>query len=418
MNDEIREKLSAYLDGALSEMDRRDVEERLARSEELRLELEALRAVSSAVKGLPKQPLPVGFMARLEARRARGESPKRTYYVLPPSYRPLAFALSSAIVALVIWDKQTARTVYEPRPGWDSEVAKVRSAAEAPASVDVSGQIAAADARKADDAPETAKKEEGRKFGALSTFGKHISAPGKPLGFDEGAGASANLLSGAAGMSGGGGLAKSAAPAASAPAAPPAPQPAQVEALDGTKTDSYNARSEEERSAINEKLYQDLEREKKSMGIAKIMDKDAEPEREDTSGREIMTLRASPEPPSVAKRAARSLAATRGAFKAKQSAPLERRPDGIAVKALALRSADALFTAWAAAGLPGKPPEVKFPEQMALFLAGPQGCGITDVQERKKLIVVLYKDAGFDDPAARVRAVPLSPKPAVVKPAP
>ncbi|MCR4296399.1 MAG: hypothetical protein NUW21_12750, partial [Elusimicrobia bacterium] len=79
------------------------------------------------------------------------------------------------------------------------------------------------------------------------------------------------------------------------------------------------------------------------------------------------------------------------------------------------RLAESLAAAWAAAGLPGEPPAVKFPGQMAVFLAGPEGCGITGVQNRKKLLVVLYKTSGFDDPSARVRAVARSPKPVVVK---
>jgi len=185
MNDDIREKLSAYLDGALSDADRRAVEVEVDRSEELRRELEALRAVSAAVKGLPKEKLPDGFAARLESRRAReAAAPAREYFVLPPSYRPLALALSSAVVALVIWD----RTVTRPDPvvpsgGWDSEKIAVKSAAEAPASIDVSGQLSSLSASAESAADEIAKKEDAGAAagGAASTFGKKFNAPGKPL---------------------------------------------------------------------------------------------------------------------------------------------------------------------------------------------------------------------------------------------
>ena len=51
MNDETRELLSAYLDGALPEGERRALEARLASSAELRGALEDLRSVSKAVKG-------------------------------------------------------------------------------------------------------------------------------------------------------------------------------------------------------------------------------------------------------------------------------------------------------------------------------------------------------------------------------
>ena len=149
MNDDIREKLSAYLDGALSETERRAVELEISRSEDMRLELEALRAVSAAVKGLPKEKLPAGFAARLEARRAReGSTPPRDYFILPPSYRPLAFALSTAVVALVVWDgRQTSPDPVAQRVGWDSERVGMKSAAEAPPSVDVSGQLSAMGSR-------------------------------------------------------------------------------------------------------------------------------------------------------------------------------------------------------------------------------------------------------------------------------
>ncbi len=404
MNDELREKLSAYLDGALSEMDRKDIEERLARSEEMRLELEALRAVSASVKGLPKENLPAGFAARLEARRARGEKPERAYFILPPAYRPLAFALSSAVVALVIWDKNNPSKEYaEPHVGWEGDRIAVKSAAEAPPSVDVSGQLSAMKVGAKLSEDESAKKEDaGKADDANSTFGKHLSAPGKPFGIAESAGA----LAGGSGM-----IARQAAavsPAAPA-AASPAP-PSEKEPLED-KNAPLIARNEEERSAINERLYKGFEEEKKRMGIARIMDKDSEGDRR-ASGQDVMALQASPEAPALDRvdRAPSKSASARGALRAKaeRSAPT--------LQALALRSADALFTAWAAAGLPGKPPAVKFPGEMALFLAGPAGCGITDVQERKKLIVVLYKNAGFDDASARVRAVPLSSKPVVVKP--
>ncbi len=133
---------------------------------------------------------------------------------------------------------------------------------------------------------------------------------------------------------------------------------------------------EEERSAANERLYQGLEEEKKRMGIVKIIDKDAE------------------------------------------AAPRGRSPGDSAVKAIALKSSEALQTAWAAAGLPGEPPTIDFPKQMAVFLAGPPGCGIVTIQNRKKFVAVLYKDAGFDDASARVRAITPSPKPIVLKLAP
>ena len=398
MNDNIRERLSAYLDGALSDQERRAVEVEISRSEEMRLELEALRAVSGAVKGLPREKLPAGFMARLEARRVRESSkPQRDYFVLPPSYRPLAFALSTAVVALVIWDRTHTPTEFvTPRAGWDNERVSVKSAADAPPSIDVSGQVAALDgkARSLENTVESAKKEDSAdKMSASSTFGKHISAPGKPLEIAE---SNATSASG----SGGAKLAATAAPTAVAPAAAfDQPEPAEAQ------KDVFLARNEEERSAINERLYKGFEEEKKRMGITSIMDKDAEIENLPTGGRELMTLQASPEAARVD--GGRPVAAARGAKAKQPSAPI--------VKAITLKSSEALQAAWAAAGLPGEPTPVNFTDQMAIFLTGPQGCGIVEVQNRKKYIVVLYKGTGMDDAASRVRAVALSPKPVVIK---
>lgn len=413
MNDEIREKLSAYLDGALSEMDRKDVEERLARSEDLRLELEALRAVSGAVKNLPKEKLPVGFLARLENRRARESSaPERNYVFLPPAYRPIAAALSTAVVALFIWDKSTpTMRMYAPRPGWESETVSVKSAAEAPASLDVSGMITgAADTRLKDEAPRE-RKENAAAAKLESTFGKQLRAPGKPLGFTE-----TDVMGGLAG--GGAGLAAS-APAVG-PAAPPSPE-AALDGLDAAegKNAGYVARNEEERSAINERLYKGFEAEKKRMGITRIIEKEADDDKPLASGgREMMALQATAEAARVDSNSsgfARRVAAARGAQAMRGKSAEPRSSPASAAKALALRSADALYTAWAAAGLPGNPPAIKFPDEMAVFLACPPGCGIVSVEEKKKFIVVLYKDAGFEDPAARVRGTALSSKPVVTK---
>ncbi len=416
MNDSIREKLSAYLDGALPDAERRAVELEISRSEEMRMELEALRAVSAAVKGLPRETLPVGFRARLDARIAReGAAPAREYFILPPAYRPLAFALSTAVVALVVWDKSVTRLdIAAPHVGWDTAKVGVKSAAEAPPSIDVSGQLSAMNAAgktREDETAENAapqeltaqaaKKEDAAaddKAAPSSTFGKKISAPGKPLEVAEADGAAS--VAGALSGSGGSGL--SAPPARSAPAAAPAAALDQLEPAEGN---SFKARSEEERSAINEHLYQGFEEEKKRMGIAKIIDKDAEEEKAPSGGREFMTLGASPESPSLNR--GRSVAAVRGVAKGNPSAPI--------VKAITLKSAEALATTWAAAGLSGEPPAVSFPDQMAIFLACPPGCGIVTVANRKKAIVVLYKDAGFDDASARVRAVTLSPKPVLLK---
>ena len=183
MKDDIREKLSAYLDGALSETQRRAVEVEISRSEEMRLELEALRAVSTAVKGLPKEPLPAGFAARLQARRARESTASRA------NYRPLALALSMAVIALVVWDRtRSPRELLKPLPDWDGGGVALQSAA--PASGDPAEGLPPTDANdkalgSGDSAADaqliaepSAKKE--------NVFSDRLEAKNKPLRLAEG----------------------------------------------------------------------------------------------------------------------------------------------------------------------------------------------------------------------------------------
>lgn len=324
MNDDLREKLSAYLDGALASAERAAVEAQLAGSEDMRRELAALRAVSGAVKGLPKAKLPAGFMARLQARREKEQPSQRSWVFLPPAYRPVAFALSTAVVALVVWDKTRAPQEFAaPRSGWQGDIVAVKTAADAPSSqMDLSGNIASQK--------------------ALSPASAPSAAAGAPIGASE------------------------------------------------EKLDSFTARNEEERSAINERLYGQLESEKKRMGIVRLLDKETEP-----AAARMVSRRA-------------ALSSVRGAGRASAPAP----------KILILKNAESLQAAWTAAGLSGEPPAVKFSEQMALFLACPPGCGIVSVRTSKKRLTVLYKDSGFEDSSARARAVPFSDKPAVLRLAP
>jgi len=64
-------QLSAYLDGELSRKEARHVEEAVAASAELRAELESLRAVRAALRGLPRAPAPAGLSQRVLARAER-----------------------------------------------------------------------------------------------------------------------------------------------------------------------------------------------------------------------------------------------------------------------------------------------------------------------------------------------------------
>lgn len=428
MNDAIRELLSAYLDGALPEEERRDVEERLSRSEELRAELESLRAVSQAVKGLPRAKLPGGFQARLQSRLLRegGSSTEREWWILPPAFRPVAFALSSAIIAFVVWDKahppvENARTLWDGVDNVALDRVAVKSGAQAPSSLDLTGAVTGAASTASSD--ELAKKEASAAGKGVSPAGRRAAAPGKPLEFQESDAGIASVRGAAAPRASG----ELGAGAAGQPAAPSAPLPAAAPAPVAPAEGVFQARTEEERSAMNERLYQNFEQEKKKMGIAQIIEKDSKDDDASGGGARFAALSAAPEPRARADmkpapkrqygvldgRSSRKLSKAKAAL-SPEDAPAAAPP---AFRALALKTPDALAAAWAGAGLAGDPPPVDFPAQMAIFLAGPSGGGIVEVQERKKLIVVLYKDSGFTDPYSRVRAVTASKKALVVKPA-
>src|SRR5262249_25071360 len=58
---------------------------------------------------LPRAPLPVGFLRRLDNRRRREASPAPSSFLMPAPLRSAAFALSSLIVALVAYDALKTR---------------------------------------------------------------------------------------------------------------------------------------------------------------------------------------------------------------------------------------------------------------------------------------------------------------------
>lgn len=434
MNEEMRERLSAYLDGALGESERLAVEAQLARSEDLRLELEALKAVSRSVKGLPRQKLPDGFMARLESRRYR-EANKKEYWILPPAMRPLAFALSTAVVALVVWD-HTRPPELAPTAGWDGQSAKVVSTADRPvADADFAARITQGASLEASPAAKAEKPVLDAKF--AKTLGRRVDAPGKPLEFVETDRVAANSLDGA--VAGGGAAAPAAPKPEPAREAAPLKKQATEEPVFTAASDkgSYHASSEEERSAINEKLYEGFEAEKKKMGIARIIEKsDESKDARDRSLADMMELRVPAAAPAVGDTGTASLAqvsAVRGAVQPRQKAsramgalsgagaknadsPASAAP--AAVRVVTARSADALSAAWIGAGLAGDPPKVDFSTQMAVFLAGPAGCGVTETYVGKKTVTVFYRLEGFTAPSARVAAVPASDKRVLLKPAP
>lgn len=103
-----REALPELMDGELAERRRAEVEAHLKDCGPCRAELAKLREVSALVRALPERPLPAGFLHRLQRRRREEQAPaasRKPRYLLPLPARLAAFALSSLIVSLVIYDK-------------------------------------------------------------------------------------------------------------------------------------------------------------------------------------------------------------------------------------------------------------------------------------------------------------------------
>jgi anti-sigma factor RsiW len=415
MNDETREELSAYLDGALPEAERAALEARLAASAELRGALEDLRAVSNAVKSLPKEPLPPGFMARFSARRARGDAPRQDWVFLPPAARPVVAALSCAVVALVIWNKAAvepeetlihpphAANVYEAGNAPVSQLDLSKEARSAPGGGGLGGG-AAGELKKTGDA--TALGIAGVGAGTASPVVSLDSLQNAAPAEDERK-IAAKLGSVAAARGGRSGRALGQPLNAAADAAA-APEPALT---DRTRL----AMTEEERSARNEQMFGELEKQKKSLGM-KVL-----PKSERRSGPSVAAMLGLPEPapaapmvhgasPTLLKPArADGPAAENTLAFPDGSAPGRVAPDA----GLVLMDAGSLASSWVLLGLPGDPPATDF-STVRLVIIKPSATKILLVTPGRGAITVVYRalQAGeASDPLRdRVAPLPLSPK--------
>lgn len=395
MNDEDREKLSAYIDGALPDAERLELEARLRASAELRRELDELRASVSAVKDLPRESLPPGFMTRFAARRARGDAPRQDWVFLPPAARPLVAAMSCGVVALMVWDKVVRRP--DEIPPIPAPSAKVAAPESAPVSqVNLSALTAqgagsagaAADAKSLAIAPATnavgnnenlpfiADKDVSEKK-AEASFGRLAAArggraPGKPFEADS----------------------------------------AAVATVRGSM-------SEEERSARNEELFKGLEKQKSRMGIAKVLPK---PDELESLNDQLARATQRPAAPTLAapaptmlKRAESSgpAAAAAGAAVAESepaAGPGRLSPDG----GLVFADARSLSASWVLLGFSGLPPTVDFSGGDRVVLIKPSSTKIVSAAPTVNSVTVVYRSLRPDedsDPAKdRVAIIPAEPK--------
>lgn len=411
MNEELKQKVTAYLDGALPAAQAAAFELEIAKSPELLAELEEQRAVSKMLKELPREKLPVGFLQRLERRRAGGQAEREPEWVfLAPAYRPFAAALSGLIVAVVVWDKVGERTL----PVIPYEHAAVKTAADAPpVQFELAKNIAPAasgalsnDAKKESDAGYAATEDPGyappavelpddQRRQALVAKRERARAKGQPIGIDE---PPAGAI--AAGEAGGGSAAADAAAPASMMELAAAPKPAAPARAEGKaavgavrgmaqasrmQAPAAAPLTEEERSARNEEMYKAFEREKRKMGIAGFAGKS------DGTAEKVLSAAGAGTAPT------RIDSLTPNLLGAK---------DGVLPRAL--RSQSALSDAWFALRLPGDPPAVDFSKTMVVVL--PEPGEVVSVQEAARELVVAWRRLPGAGSAERLRPLPLSGK--------
>ncbi|HXT00599.1 MAG TPA: hypothetical protein VN915_07990 [Elusimicrobiota bacterium] len=406
MTDETREELSAYIDNALPENERRDLESRLAASAELRGALEDLRAVSRAVRDLPKEPLPPGFMVRFQARRARGDAPRADWVFLPPAARPVVGALSFGVIALMIWSRVQPAQEQFLHP---DEAARVAAPGNAPVSqLDLHGMIsgtagpASSDAKSleiagAAQAPERPRDKDAVLEGGAGAAADEMKASAKISGV--------SAVRGANGRAAGAPIAAPAAPAAAA---------AEPQLTDRTRT----TMSEEERSARNEQLFAQLEGQKKEMGM-RVLPKGEEA----GAGTNFLGLREPPAAPAIrapvpsllkAKKKSGALADTASvnslaAKPAAASAAGRLAPDA----GLVFGDAGSLASSWVLLGLPGDPPSFDFSNGRVVVIK-PSSTKILSVTPGADSVQVVFRtlepDEASDPAKDRVAPLPSSPK--------
>ncbi|MBI4375816.1 MAG: zf-HC2 domain-containing protein [Elusimicrobia bacterium] len=107
-SEHVIESLSEYLDGRLEAGQAERVSRHLQDCSRCRGELEELRSLSDLLRNLPRKALPAGFVERLEMKRREGAASTR--FLLPAPLRMAAYAMSAAVVALVVYDR------FQPEP--------------------------------------------------------------------------------------------------------------------------------------------------------------------------------------------------------------------------------------------------------------------------------------------------------------
>ncbi len=340
--------------------------EAAAKLSSARLALAAAGVGESAAQSLPRLEPPQD-LAESSLPGPAGEG-RRDWVFLPPSLRPLAFALSSGIVALWIWQRVVVRPPLAQAPTGPEP--RLDSGAEAPLSqIDVSRAASGL-------APSADAHAQSQALGLAPQPGAALPGPakasGRPLSSDT-----------------------------------PAPAPATM--------------SEEERSARNIAMFADLERQKRELGITGV------PEESAAQRREEALRRAGLLPPQGAPAAAVVRATPRmlssgdesgGGLPAAAPAPPPAAGAGRSAPdaALVLSDADSLAASWTLLGLPGSAPSVDFTRERAV-LVKPTGAKVVSVVAGATAVVVTFRRLGDGETPSPVadRFARLPPTPAAVE---
>ncbi|MFP3938521.1 MAG: anti-sigma factor family protein [Phycisphaerae bacterium] len=122
--DKIREQLSAYLDGELSDEEARRVEAALKSDSELQAELDELRRVREMVGSLPSSQAPEGFvervMARAERERLMSGDDSQSHRGGPLRWARLLATAAVLLVAAGAGLVLISSLVFTETPGWDN----------------------------------------------------------------------------------------------------------------------------------------------------------------------------------------------------------------------------------------------------------------------------------------------------------
>ena len=421
-------QLSEYIDGALDRSRIAAVEQHLSACAECRAVAEELRTVSKMVAGLPQQPLPIGFMQRLERKRAEAEAP-RPAAAWGFSPRMAAFGLASVAVTLFVYDRSRPAAVPAVSGFMDSGISSMGGLGAASSEQDFKGAANARAGAKLDKglspaalsfdgsagvvtgaasvAPAAEPVSEEQLQAALDMAPQHRSkkfarARGEPI----------------AHLAGGGG----------AGGALEYNQPARMSSLAAVRG---AAQAKPEKEISNEEIQQVLQRDRERMGIRKIVS---------PAGRRAKTLdelakaaaAEGDDAPMLLSKAAPALpGSTVGTLKspeelaaAKAEAAYERKVSAQkaklqpAVEGAIAQSENGAFELWRTYSLEGRPPALDWKKQQLVVIVAKDQLILAQIVElvpSSAEIVVRYREStrkgGMKAPSFDARPAPRTERP-------